>query len=89
MTDHDSAIGRKIAYYRARKGLSQRDFAPLIKRSEAWVSQVERGVRPVKALDVLERIADVLDMPVAELAPTAPTARAEQILRTPYRCACC
>ncbi|WP_328388919.1 helix-turn-helix domain-containing protein [Nocardia sp. NBC_00416] len=79
MTDHDSAIGRKIAYYRARKGLSQRDFAPLIKRSEAWVSQVERGVRPVKALDVLERIADVLDMPVAELAPTAPTARAEQI----------
>ncbi|WP_084481305.1 helix-turn-helix domain-containing protein [Nocardia grenadensis] len=79
MTDHDSGIGRKIAYYRARKGLSQRDFAPLIKRSEAWVSQVERGVRPVKALDVLERIADVLDMPVAELAPSAPTAQAEQI----------
>lgn len=79
MADHDSGIGRKIAYYRARKGLSQRDFAPLIKRSEAWVSQVERGVRPVKALDVLERIADVLDMPVAELAPSAPTAQAEKI----------
>lgn len=79
MADHDSGIGRKIAYYRARKGLSQRDFAPLIKRSEAWVSQVERGVRPVKALDVLERIAEVLDMPVAELAPSAPTAQTEQI----------
>ncbi|GGL28672.1 helix-turn-helix domain-containing protein [Nocardia jinanensis] len=79
MADHDSGIGRKIAYYRARKGLSQRDFAPLIKRSEAWVSQVERGVRPVKALDVLERIADVLDMPVAELAPSAPTAQAEPV----------
>ncbi|MCX0270731.1 helix-turn-helix domain-containing protein [Nocardia zapadnayensis] len=79
MAEHDSGIGRKIAYYRARKGLSQRDFAPLIKRSEAWVSQVERGVRPVKALDVLERIADVLEMPVAELAPSAPTAQAEQI----------
>ncbi|WP_280420475.1 helix-turn-helix domain-containing protein [Nocardia carnea] len=79
MTDHESGIGRRIAYYRARKGLSQRDFAPLIKRSEAWVSQVERGVRPVKALDVLERIAGVLDMPVAELAPSAPTARAEPI----------
>ncbi|MBF6352577.1 helix-turn-helix transcriptional regulator [Nocardia flavorosea] len=57
--------------------MSQRDFAPLIKRSEAWVSQVERGVRPVKALDVLGRIAEVLDMPVAELAPNAPAARAE------------
>ncbi|MGW1739926.1 helix-turn-helix domain-containing protein [Nocardia sp. NPDC001965] len=79
MSDHDAGIGRKIAYYRARKGLSQRDFAPLIKRSEAWVSQVERGVRPVKALDVLERIADVLDMPVAELAPSAPTAQVEQV----------
>lgn len=79
MSDHESGIGRRIAYYRARKGLSQRDFAPLIKRSEAWVSQVERGVRPVKALDVLQRIADVLDMPVAELAPSAPTARVEPI----------
>ncbi|WP_327149379.1 helix-turn-helix domain-containing protein [Nocardia sp. NBC_01329] len=79
MAEHNSGIGRKIAYYRARKGLSQRDFAPLIKRSEAWVSQVERGVRPVKAIDVLERIADVLDMPVAELAPSAPTAQAERI----------
>src|SRR5690606_20053011 len=79
MSDHESGIGRRIAYYRARKGLSQRDFAPLIKRSEAWVSQVERGVRPVKALDVLQRIADVLDMPVAELAPGAPTAGVEPI----------
>lgn len=79
MADHESGIGRKIAYYRARKGLSQRDFAPLIKRSEAWVSQVERGVRPVKALDVLERIAEVLDIPVAELAPSAPTAQTEPI----------
>lgn len=79
MTENESGIGRKVAYYRARKGLSQRDFAPLIKRSEAWVSQVERGVRPVKALDVLERIAEVLDIPVSELAPTARTVRAEPI----------
>lgn len=78
-TDQESGIGRKIAYYRSRKGLSQRDFAPLIKRSEAWVSQVERGVRPVKALDVLERIAEVLDMPVAELVPSAPVARTVHI----------
>lgn len=78
-TDQESGIGRKIAYYRSRKGLSQRDFAPLIKRSEAWVSQVERGVRPVKALDVLERIAEVLDMPAAELVPSAPVARTVHI----------
>src|SRR5262249_25306122 len=71
-------LGRKIALYRQRRGLSQPEFGRLIQRSEAWVSQVERGVRPVKSLDVLERIAQVAEVPISELAPTAPEAVAAE-----------
>ncbi|MBF6333597.1 helix-turn-helix domain-containing protein [Nocardia transvalensis] len=75
----DIELGRKIAHFRTRKGLSQRELAPLINRSEAWLSQVERGVRKVPRLDVLERIAEVLDVPLAEFAPTAPAVAAEEV----------
>jgi tetratricopeptide (TPR) repeat protein len=39
----------------------------LVGRSESWVSQVERGVRPVDRMSVLQKVADVLSVPVAEL----------------------
>ncbi|QLY28062.1 helix-turn-helix domain-containing protein [Nocardia huaxiensis] len=71
-------LGRKIAQYRTRNGLSQKEFAPLVDRSEAWISQVERGLRKVPRLDVLERIAQVLDIPIGELAPGAPAVAADQ-----------
>lgn len=78
MVAGDRELGRRIAVYRQRRGLSQAEFGQLIGRSEAWVSQVERGVRPVRSLDVLERIAHVAEVPLAELAPTAPAAAAQQ-----------
>lgn len=78
MPDQDAELGRKIAFYRGKRGLSQREFAPLIDRSEAWLSQVERGVRPVKSLEVIDKIARVLDVPLANLAPTAPKVAAEE-----------
>lgn len=71
-TEYQKALGRKIAQYRRRRGLSQREFAALINRSEAWVSQVERGVRKVDRMSVLAAVAEVLDVPVAELAAEAP-----------------
>ncbi|MCE7080463.1 helix-turn-helix domain-containing protein [Streptomyces sp. ST2-7A] len=52
--------------------MSQKEFAGLLGRSEAWVSQVERGVRRVDRMTVLEKVADALDLPVAELAAEAP-----------------
>ncbi len=39
----------------------------LVGRSESWVSQVERGVRPVDRMSVLQKVADVLSVSVAEL----------------------
>ena len=44
----------------------------MIDRSVAWVSQVERGVRKVDRMSVLETLADALDIPLAELAAEAP-----------------
>lgn len=70
--EYQKALGRKIAFHRKARGLSQREFARLVERSEAWVSQVERGVRRVDRMTVLESVAGVLDVPVAELAAEAP-----------------
>ena len=63
----DQLIGERIAYHRKRLGLSQVEFAGLVGRSESWVSQVERGVRPVDRMSVLQKVADVLSVSVAEL----------------------
>ncbi|MBE9498247.1 helix-turn-helix transcriptional regulator [Streptomyces sp. GKU 257-1] len=71
-TEYAKALGRKIAFNRKRRGLSQKEFARLLERSEAWVSQVERGVRRIDRMTVLEKVADALDLPVGELAAEAP-----------------
>lgn len=70
--DYPKALGRKIAERRRRRGLSQPELARLIGRSVAWVSQVERGVRKVDRMSVLEMVAAALDVPLAELAAEAP-----------------
>lgn len=70
--EYQRALGRKIAFHRRSRGLSQREFARLISRSEAWVSQVERGVRRIDRMSVLEHVAEVLGVPLAELAAEAP-----------------
>ncbi|MQA87725.1 MAG: helix-turn-helix domain-containing protein [Streptosporangiales bacterium] len=70
--EYQRALGRKIAFHRRSRGLSQREFARLIDRSEAWVSQVERGVRRIDRMSVLEHVAEVLEVPLGELAAEAP-----------------
>jgi transcriptional regulator with XRE-family HTH domain len=73
---YQQALGRKIAAERRRRGLSQPELAQMIGRSVAWVSQVERGVRRVDRMSVLEAVAAALDMPLAELAAEAPVVAA-------------
>jgi transcriptional regulator with XRE-family HTH domain len=74
--DYQQALGRKIAAERRRRGLSQPELAQMIDRSVAWVSQVERGVRRVDRMSVLETLATALDIPLAELAAEAPVVAA-------------
>ena len=74
--DYQKALGRKIAAERRRRGLSQPELARMVDRSVAWVSQVERGVRKVDRMSVLEALAAALDVPLAELAAEAPVVAA-------------
>ena len=74
--DYQKALGRKIAAERHRRGLSQPELARLIGRSVAWVSQVERGVRRIDRMSVLEVVAAALDIPLGELAAEAPVVAA-------------
>jgi transcriptional regulator with XRE-family HTH domain len=61
------AVGEQISYHRKRLGLSQVEFAGMIGKSESWVSQVERGVRGIDRLSVLQTVANALEVSVAEL----------------------
>jgi transcriptional regulator with XRE-family HTH domain len=74
--DYQHALGRKIAAERRRRGLSQPELAHMIGRSVAWISQVERGVRKVDRMSVLETVANALEVPLAELAAEAPVVAA-------------
>lgn len=80
MTSRDDpgarALGRRFAFYRTQRGLSQRDFAAMIDRSETWVSQVERGARRIDRMTVLRRVSDVLGVPLGELAADTPVVAA-------------
>jgi len=73
---YQQALGRKIAAERRRRGLSQPELARILRRSVAWLSQVERGVRKVDRMSVLETIAIALEIPLAELAAEAPVVAA-------------
>lgn len=64
----EGPIGERIRIYRQRRGLSQRELAGLIQRSESWLSQVERGVRSVDKLSVLIDIAKILKVKVEILS---------------------
>jgi transcriptional regulator with XRE-family HTH domain len=61
------SVGERVAIYRRRRGLSQLALANMIGRSEAWLSQVERGIRHVDRVSVLIRLAQVLKVTVEDL----------------------
>lgn len=65
--DHDLGIGERIRYYRKRRNLSQTVVAGRIGRSESWLSQVERGTRPVVKLADVIALAEVLRVDLVEL----------------------
>jgi transcriptional regulator with XRE-family HTH domain len=68
MADDDAArrreAGQRVARWRQRRGLTRQQFADLCGRSPSWVDKVERGERALLRLPMLERVADVLRIPV-------------------------
>jgi transcriptional regulator with XRE-family HTH domain len=66
-------LGERVADYRRQRGLSQRELAAEVQRSESWVSQVERDVQPVERISVLHALADALGVTVRDLRPETAT----------------
>jgi transcriptional regulator with XRE-family HTH domain len=64
--DHLS-IGERVAFYRARRGLTQAVLASLVNRSEDWLSKIERGEREIRRLDVLGDLATALRVSLSDL----------------------
>jgi transcriptional regulator with XRE-family HTH domain len=62
----DQDLGRRMAYWRERRGMTQQLFADRIGRSKSWVEKVEAGRRSADRLSVMEDICEVLrvDLPV-------------------------
>jgi len=65
MTDADSRerrreIGRRVAHWRNRRGLTRQQFADLVGRSISWVDKIESGERALLRLPVIERVAEAL-----------------------------
>lgn len=66
----EDSIGKRIATYRRRRGMSQAALAGLVGRSESWLSQVERGVRSVDRMSVLLDLSRLLHVDVQALTGT-------------------
>ncbi|MFE9189564.1 helix-turn-helix domain-containing protein [Micromonospora sp. NPDC007208] len=60
-------IGRRVAYLRVRRRLSQQSFADRLGKSKSWVDKVERGVRSLERVSTIREIAAVLRVDPAVL----------------------
>ncbi|MEU5159225.1 helix-turn-helix transcriptional regulator [Streptomyces sp. NPDC020875] len=81
-------IGRRIAYWRERRGLTQTDFGRLMGQAKRWVQDIEGGKRQNDPrLSVLLRAAEVLRVPLEYLlsdnrpAPTPDMTTPPEVLR--------
>ncbi|PZF99626.1 XRE family transcriptional regulator [Micromonospora endophytica] len=60
-------IGRRVAYLRVRRRLSQQALADRLGKSKSWVDKVERGVRSLERVSTIREIATVLRVDAATL----------------------
>ncbi|BCJ60982.1 helix-turn-helix domain-containing protein [Micromonospora endophytica] len=70
-------IGRRVAYWRGRRKMSQQVFADRLGKSKSWVDKVERGVRRLDKFSVLYEIADILQLDVQLLLGKDPERRTD------------
>ncbi|MBI1759508.1 MAG: helix-turn-helix transcriptional regulator [Actinobacteria bacterium] len=61
------AIGKRVRYWRDRRGLTRRHFADLVGRSSSWVDKIESGERHLDRLSVLDQVANALNVPLQVL----------------------
>lgn len=66
MTDH-LPFGKRVRFYRERRGLHQWQLGELLNRSEDWVYRVESGRIPVNNVKMLADLAHALRVHVEDL----------------------
>lgn len=64
--DHLS-VGERVAVYRKRRGLTQRELGELVGRTDEWVRKVESGRRDLDRISVLGQVASVLGISIVDL----------------------
>jgi transcriptional regulator with XRE-family HTH domain len=69
-------IGRRVAYWRTRRGLTRQQFADRVGRSVSWVDKIESGERALLRLPLLEQVAEVLHVGVETLTDKTAADRA-------------
>src|SRR5689334_23329198 len=90
---NDEPIGRRVAYWRGRRNMSQQLFADRLGRSKSWVEKVERGVRRLDRYSVITDIAGVLRVDIEQLLgnttppPGSPRHNSGRLGRDPLRAA--
>jgi transcriptional regulator with XRE-family HTH domain len=68
-----SGIGRRIAYWRERRRMTQADFGALLGKSRRWVQDLEGGQRQSDPrLSVLEGAARILSVRLEDLLSSTP-----------------
>src|SRR3954465_530986 len=67
MDSRSRDIGRRVSYWRTRRGLTRQQFADLVGRSMSWVDKVESGQRGLVRLPMLEAVAKALQIDVTAL----------------------
>lgn len=72
-------IGRRVAYWRGRRRMSQQVFADRLGKSKSWVDKIERGVRRLDRFSVVHDIADVLQVDVQVLLGRGPENRPDGV----------
>lgn len=88
-------IGRRIAYWRERRGFTQADFGRLMGQTRRWVQDLEGGQRQQDPrLSVLIRAAETLRVPLEQLltdttpaapSPSRPPVEAAAVIDVLYR----
>ncbi len=68
---HRATFGARVRELRIGHGWSQEDFAHRAALDRTYVSGIERGQRN-PTLDIVYRLAQTLDVPVANLFPERP-----------------
>lgn len=75
MESETQPMGRRVAYWRHRRGMSQQVFADRIGKSKSWVDKIERGVRRLDKYSVITELAEALSIDAGQLLGREPRRR--------------